>query len=373
MEGQKGSELYVISTYRLRLTIAKGHAACVSCHQRKIRCDARQRGLPCSNCISSRRPNCQIHEKKRRNLTRARPGPQGQQGLASVTILSSTTNALPLHKKGPVITEAASPILSIPDSDHHGSETTSDSRNYRRHLIELIDQDDIGRRPIKNGVRITYVGKDVSNLNFLIRQRHGGDNETMHHFPSNLLAQRFITHESESARDAFILPERAIADELVDAYFRHVNPGCPIIDEKQFMQQYRGRDPNAAPSLLVLQSILLVGAHVSRQSPEREEMKAIFFRRAKLIFDARLERNRDVVVQAALLLTWHSDGEEDIGANAWFWVGIAARTALGLGMHRDIGSSTFIPLEKRIWRRTWWILVQFDVVISLSYGRPQAT
>lgn len=268
--------------------------------------------------------------------------------------------------------ETASPILSTPDSDHRDSQSTPDDHSCRRNLVGLLDQADIGRRPIHNGVRITYVGEDVSNLNFLIRQRPEA-NETVHHFPSDLLAKRFVTHESERiAREAFILPPRAIADELVDAYFEYINPGCPIIDEEQFMRQYRGRDPNDAPSLLVLQSILLVGAHVSRQSPERDEMKATFFRRAKAIFDARLERNRDVVMQAALLLTWHSDGEDDIWANAWFWVGVAARIALGLGMHRDVQASTLIPQDKRIWRRTWWVLVQFDVMVSLSYGRPNA-
>lgn len=353
----------------------KGQAACVSCHQRKVRCDARQRGLPCSNCISSHRPDCRIHVKKRRNLTYCRPRIQGQQGLAPTAVVaSSSSNNIPLSDGSGVIeNETASPILSIPYPDHRRSQTTSDNTGSSRNLVGLLDQADIGRRPIQNGVRITYVGEDVSNLNFLMRQRPGAQNERLYHFPSDLLAKRFITHESERvARDAFILPERIVADRLVEAYFEHVNPGCPIIDEEQFKRQYHGRDPNDAPSLLILQSILLVGAHVSLQSPERDELKATFFRRAKAIFDTRLERNRDVVMQAALLLTWHSDGEEDIGANAWFWVGIAARIALGLGMHRDVGASTLISQDKRIWRRTWWILVQFDVTISLSYGRPQA-
>jgi transcriptional regulatory protein AMDR len=309
--------------------------------------------------------------KKRRNLTSSGSSSVEKQGLAPVS--SGRNDTLLVDEDAVVPIETVSPVFLIPGPEHHGSETTSERPDSSRNLVGLLDQDDLGKRPIKNGVRITYVGEDVSNLNFLIRQRPGAENGTVYHFPSDLLAKRFVTHEAERiAGDAFILPERAVADELVDAYFEHVNPGCPIIDEEQFMRQYRGRDPNDAPSLLVLQSILLVGAHVSRDSPDRDAMKASFFRRAKAIFDTRLERNRDVVMQAALLLTWHSDGEEDIGANAWFWVGIAARIALGLGMHRDVGASTLISQDKRIWRRTWWILVQFDVTISLSYGRPQA-
>jgi transcriptional regulatory protein AMDR len=173
-------------------------------------------------------------------------------------------------------------------------------------------------------------------------------------------------------REAFVLPDKSLADELVDAYFAKINPGYPIVDEESFMGQYRRKDPDDPPPLLVLQAILLVGAHVSREGAERKALKALFFRRAKMLLDGRLEKNRDMVVQAALLLTWHSDGTEDIGANAWFWVGIAARTAMGLGMHRDRGASKLTHHDMQSWRRVWWILVQFDVMVSLSYGRPQA-
>nr|AAA12453.1 AMDR=positively acting regulatory protein {intron II} [Aspergillus oryzae, A1560, Peptide Partial, 35 aa] [Aspergillus oryzae] len=34
--------------------------------------------------------------------------------------------------------------------------------------------------------------------------------------------------------------------------------------------------------------------------------------------------------------------------------------------------SKFVPRDRRMWRRLWYILVQFDVMVSLSYGRPQA-
>ena len=173
--------------------------------------------------------------------------------------------------------------------------------------------------------------------------------------------------------EAFELPAQSLADELVQAYFTHVNPGCPIIDEDIFMAQYRGRDPSDSPSLLILQAILLAGAHVSRSRPERDSLKAAFFRRAKIIFEARVERDRDILVQAALLLTWHSDPVgDDVAANAHFWVGVAARIATGLGMHRNAGPSMLVPHDQRMWRRVWWILVQFDVMVSLLYGRPQA-
>jgi transcriptional regulatory protein AMDR len=187
-----------------------------------------------------------------------------------------------------------------------------------------------GQRLIHKGVRITYVGKDVSNINFLVRQRDQGKNDTVYHYPSGQIAKKYIQYEPERIpQEAFTLPDRALADELVNAYFVHVNRGCPIIDEGLFMAQYRGDDPADPPSLLLLQAIFLVGVHVSKPRPERETLKTTFFRRAKMLLDARVEWNRDLTVQAALLLTWHSDGVEDTTANAWYWVGVAARIAMG--------------------------------------------
>lgn len=242
-----------------------------------------------------------------------------------------------------------------------------------QHLVKLIDEEDSGRREIQRGVRAFYVGHELSNMSFLIRQQRDQDDD-VYHFASNEIPRRQMkTGHDQLLMDALTLPEPALADELVQAYFTYVNPGYPIIDEDLFMTQYRNRDPADPPPILLLQAILLIGAHVSRAKVERDALKEIFFRRTKYLFDNRIERNRDILVQAALLLTWHSDSaDDDVAADAHFWVGAAARIATGLGMHRNPVSSSFVTRDRRMWRRVWFILVQFDVLISLSYGRPQA-
>ena len=220
----------------------------------------------------------------------------------------------------------------------------SDDLEVKRHLADFIGQKNLNDKAIGRGVRLYYVGTstEVSNIAFLIRQT-GERTEGVHHFPSLQLSRQFTVHEPARIPSAAVeLPDRELADELVQAYFEHVAPGFPIIDESVFMGQYRRRDPADPPSLLAFQAILLVGAHVSKPRPERDVLKAAFFRRAKMLFDARHERDRLFVVQAALLLTWHSDGAENVTANTWYWVGVAARTATGLGMHRDVEPSKLV-------------------------------
>ncbi|KAJ4420402.1 hypothetical protein N0V82_004391 [Gnomoniopsis sp. IMI 355080] len=265
-----------------------------------------------------------------------------------------------MPNSGSDLTEA----LSLPKDD-------GDLRSY---LVEFIDQPQIAERPIDKEARTVYVGSEVSNTSFLVRQRFGSKaTPGVSHYAANRVARRYTCHEPDRLPiEAFQLPTKSVVDALLDAYFTHVNPIFPVVDQNLFMEQYRARDSSNPPSLLLLHAMLVAGAHVLYRKPERDVTKSQFFCRAKTLFDARFERNRDTVVQAALLLTWHADGVEDVLANAWFWVGVAARTAMGLGMHRDADQSTLVPHNKRMWRRIWWLLFQCDVMVSLQYGRPPA-
>ncbi|KAF3399056.1 Acetamidase regulatory protein [Talaromyces pinophilus] len=374
-------------------------AACVHCHRRKVKCDAQSVGFPCSNCQSSGRTDCRIHEKKKRPITRStlnpvpilsRPPPPLEASVAPSRSQGTTTESLwakspdsqrtprPDNVSGGAVDRSPGAGGTQPEGilRNHAAQSLSnpsdDRREMENRLVTLIDQQENDSREIQHGVRAIYVGHDVSNMSFLLRQQRG--DEISYHVAGNEIPRRRleIGHD-QFLQDALTLPEKALADELVDAYFKHINPGYPLVEEELFMSQYRNRDPSNPPPVLLLQAILLCGAHVSRDSPEREELKNMFYRRCKWLFDNRIERNRDILVQTALLLTWHSDVlDDDVAANAHYWVGVAARIATGLGMHRDPMSNKFVATDRRTWRRVWWILVQYDVLISLSYGRPQA-
>lgn len=361
------------------------------CHRRKVRCDARVVGIPCTNCRSSGKTDCRIHEKKKRLAVRSilDPVPIRSRPFPTSNNTPNSAAGTPLPPSFPTAfpggsgTPLANNISQHSLQPNHGSEfgrqgpDLSHAREahneMEQRLVKLIDEEESGRREIQRGVRAFYVGHEHSNMSFLIRQQRDQDDD-VYHFASNEIPRRQMkTGHDQLLMDALTLPEPALADELVQAYFTYVNPGYPIVDEDLFMTQYRNRDPSDPPPILLLQAILLVGAHVIRPKAERDALKEIFFRRAKYLFDNRFERNRDILVQVALLLTWHSDSaDDDVAADAHFWVGVAARIATGLGMHRNPVSSRFVTRDRRMWRRVWFIIVQFDVMVSLSYGRPQA-
>ncbi|KAK5653050.1 hypothetical protein OQA88_9336 [Cercophora sp. LCS_1] len=338
-------------------------AACTVCHARKVRCDAAEVGFPCTACHkASRDADCRLHQKRTRVSKKLQIELSATKDTTPATPVDVAVRSAPLDGVCVVSTADSSPSAGGLLWHLH-----------ERHLVEFVDQPHIAERPIDNTARIVYAGTSVSNIHFLASQQFGERAAAVCHWPTNQLARRETCHEPDRLPvEAFQLPSRAVVDQLLGAYFRHVNPGFPVVDERLFVTQYRARDPQNPPSLLLLQSILVVGAHVFYNEPEREAMKSTFFRRAKSLFDARFERNRDTIVQAALLMSWHADGPEDVAANGWFWIGVAVRTAMGLGMHRDADGSTIVPHNKRMWRRVWWLLFQCDVLLSMQYGRPQS-
>ncbi|TPX11502.1 uncharacterized protein E0L32_007713 [Thyridium curvatum] len=409
-----------LSSTMQRVTRAQanaGRVACTVCHHRKVKCDAHDGGFPCTNCQKSDRPrDCHLYLKRKRTSrasktreestqqpfstpgpiflpTPARDVPKPTQSeidiesiLAGSDAASATTSLLAQATPRHLDEVPVSTIPSYQNAIEVGNRAQEDDSGvngvhadpsvdgeYKRYLVEFIDQPQITERPIDKDARIMYVGSEVSNVNFLLRQQLGNKTSGVCHYPTNRIARQLTCHEPDRLPvEAFQLPPKKVVDELLAAYFEQINPGFPVVDETLFMAHYHAKDPQNAPSLLLLHAIMLAGAHVLYEQPQRDTYKALFFRRAKILFDARFERNRDVIVQAALLLTWHADGPEDVGANAWHWIGVATRHATGLGMHRDAEKSTLVAHNKRMWRRVWWLLFQCDVLVSLQYGRPQS-
>ncbi|KAL7952026.1 hypothetical protein V8C42DRAFT_305963 [Trichoderma barbatum] len=341
--------------------------ACGDCHARKVKCDGALNGFPCHNCKLAK-VHCVVPERrKRRSRATGQSSAQGEKGLA-----------VPASNRRRVAAEAETiSIDSSPEEHEDGacqpvvSHVTADAEFAKQHLVEFFSQN-LQEKPIQT--RLTYIGSDLSTLGYLVRQQ--STNQQVHHYPSsNSYAPRIpgrlqaVPAPDLIPKDAFVLPPKSVSDTLIGAYFEHIHGIFPIIDREGFLAQYEA--PTSAPPLLLFHAICLAGSHVASTLGKTQELKSALFRRAKALFDGRYEEDRMHMVQAALLLTWFSDGGDDVCANAWWWIGVASRIALGLGMHRDVGPSKMPKRDKATWRKIWWCLVQFDVLVSLCYGRPQ--
>ncbi|KAF5137799.1 Acetamidase regulatory protein [Metarhizium anisopliae] len=244
-------------------------------------------------------------------------------------------------------------------------------------LADLVSGEAIRTAQINHQSRMCFIGSEPSNFNYLVRQTSSQTSQDrIFHFSNRQYHLKYTAHDIDRIpHEALERPTKPLIDKLVRAYFVHINRGWPIVDEENFLDQLEEKDPRNPLSLPLFNAVLLVGAHVLSFQEDFEQMKqlqSVLFRRTKTLIDCRFDQDRFAYVQVALLLTWYSDGLEEVVANAWYWLGTAARTATGLGMHRDTTTSRLLDVHKRSWVRVWWVLFQFDTLISLSYGRPQS-
>ena len=115
-------------------------------------------------------------------------------------------------------------------------------------------------------------------------------------------------------RGAFLLPPKALCDELVESFFQWVAPVVPVINKSRFMRRYR--DPKNPPSVLLLQAIFLAGSRVCINprlmdaSGSTTPAAMTFYKRAKALFEANYEDDRITIVQSLLLMGWYWEGPE---------------------------------------------------------------
>ncbi|KAI9754358.1 MAG: Cutinase transcription factor 1 alpha [Chaenotheca gracillima] len=236
------------------------------------------------------------------------------------------------------------------------------------------------RAPIKEAGRVAFLGES-SNLSLLVHDRHGTTDVVHYPLPETPGGTRPGSNDLDNMeieilhqRGAFLLPPRALCDELVDSYFKWVAPIVPVINRTRFMRRYR--DPKNPPSLLLLQAVLLAGSRVC-SNPQLMDANGsttpaamTFYKRAKALFDANYEDDRVTIVQALVLMGWYWEGPEDVTKNVFYWSRVAAIVAQGSGMHRSVEGSQLGKADKRLWKRIWWTLFTRDRSVAVALGRP---
>ena len=196
------------------------------------------------------------------------------------------------------------------------------SRNERPATDGQFMKPKFSRAPIKDAGRVAHLGES-SNLSLLVQDNHGSSEVVHYPLPPNVRGSRARLTDLDNLeidilhqRGAFLLPPKALCDEIVEAFFKWVAPIVPIVNRNRFMRQYY--DPTNPPSLLLLQAILLAGSKVC-YNPQLMDANGsttpaaiTFYKRAKALYDANYEDDRVTIVQALVLLGWYWEGPEGL-------------------------------------------------------------
>ncbi|KAL1796425.1 hypothetical protein ACET3X_004965 [Alternaria dauci] len=63
----------------------------------------------------------------------------------------------------------------------------------------------------------------------------------------------------------------------------------------------------------------------------------------------------------------HNVGQK---SSSWLLIGLAARMAITMGMHRDSSNLQFAPIERNVRRQVWWSIYIFEKILCGILGRP---
>nr|POF00937.1 cutinase transcription factor 1 alpha [Quercus suber] len=380
----------------------------------RVRCDAASLGVPCTNCVAFS-IECKIPTPKRKKTTsgkkesdRSTTAEASEETVS--TMLARGSDRADSHAEtsqspgvrsdnfaGPA--PAANrdiPTDTIGMNTTRGMPETENSEAYA--AIQRVTngtyaqfmKPKFARAPIKEAGRVAYLGES-SNLSLLVQDRHGTTDVVHYPLPENIRGARQRVSELDNVeidilhqRGAFLLPPRALCDELVEAYFQWIAPVVPVINRSKFMRRYR--DSKNPPSLLLLQAILLAGSRVCN-NPQLMDANGsttpaamTFYKRAKALYDANYEDDRVTIVQALILMGWYWEGPEgklsgigdgvtralsdlaaDVTKNVFYWSRVAVIVAQG---------SQLSKADKRLWKRIWWTLFTRDRSVAVALGRP---
>ena len=296
--------------------------------------------------------------------------------LPSRSAVASTASFTQRATIPPTVSHTAEGTPSTVVTEAQARKEQVDNGTY----LNLVMKPKFTRAPITEAGRVAYLGES-SNLTLLVHDRQGSEDVVHYPLPENVRGSRARLTELDNVeieilhqRGAFLLPPRALCDELIESYFTWVHPIVPVVNRTRFMRQYG--DPKNPPSFLLLQAILLAGSRVCN-NPQLMDANGsttpaalTFYKRAKALYDAGYEDDRVTIVQSLLLMGWYWEGPEDVTKNVFYWSRVATIVAQGSGMHRSVDHSQLSTSDKRLWKRIWWTLFTRDRSTAVALGRP---
>ncbi|KAM3077732.1 hypothetical protein ACMFMG_007055 [Clarireedia jacksonii] len=179
---------------------------------------------------------------------------------------------------------------------------------------------------------------------------------------------------------SLLLPDKEVADVLVESFFDRVHPNFMLFHRGSFQQRYEimwsqrnllQQDFEAGWLCCVLMALVL-GAQALEQhedsyvEPQRRHVEWVESRVYQLLSSSSL-----VNIQALLLLQLHQHNFSERNT-AFMMLGAASRMAMNLGMHREGATESLDPIEREVRRRVWWTIYLFEQNQCTILGRPCA-
>ncbi|OQU97619.1 Fungal Zn2-Cys6 binuclear cluster domain-containing protein isoform 2 [Cladophialophora immunda] len=174
----------------------------------------------------------------------------------------------------------------------------------------------------------------------------------------------------------YILPVRAVADDLMRLYWAEIHPIFPFVHRPSFKRQYNSlwTGEGIPPTRLFHCNLNVIFAlscqmNLALSAEARASSAASYYERGQrlLCFDVT-ELGTFETVQSLLLVAQYFQSINN-QSRCWAILGTAVRTAQSLGLRREFSMSFMTQCEKEMFRRVWHgcILLERIVAHTLSF------
>ncbi|UNI24980.1 hypothetical protein JDV02_010693 [Purpureocillium takamizusanense] len=349
-----------------RLKVVK---ACESCRRRKIKCDARQPS--CRPCLERDGPACRYSTESTRRVGRP---PKSTRAAHHPQPSSSVSSSMTYTKDD---SKTSSPASGTP---------ASATRRAKDEDAISIDADAMTGMVGDPAKSVEFFGRSsagsfLRQINSAIDAQLGQGQMVASTDLDGVSPMRANNHGARRMKDPrdFVLPQRLVADDLLQCYYDYVWSILPVHDWVAFKATYHllwtGSLPAVPEATLycMVNMAFALGSQfsVSIEPDQRREVGQSFWERARKLFgphthdSASLER-----VQCMLLMGLYLQSTSDTH-ECWMTIGSAIRMAQSLGLHLS-NAIKKVPgsREVEIARRVWHGCVYMDRVLSMTFGRP---
>ncbi|KAF3985373.1 hypothetical protein FT663_01868 [Candidozyma haemuli var. vulneris] len=174
---------------------------------------------------------------------------------------------------------------------------------------------------------------------------------------------------SASSLASISVPSKERIEHYVNLYFETYHISYPIVHRPLFLAQLNEvvEAPPGWRSLLYI--VAAIGSFMSATNAEDDDDLTLLDCAKKELSIEDLETGSLTLVQTLALISNYLQ-KRDRPNSGYNYLGLAARMAMGLGLHKDFTEAGDSLLNQEMRRRVWWCLYIFDCGSTITYGRP---
>jgi hypothetical protein len=171
-------------------------------------------------------------------------------------------------------------------------------------------------------------------------------------------------------------PNDDMGARILDAYWTRTHHRYPFLDRSEIMERHANRFHQSTASIpdqfgtFKLYMIYAIGATLLKltEAYDYTAPESFFMTALQYISAARESHSVHNIQAMTLLVLYNLRSPSNSGI--WYMIGLAMRTCVDLGLHREAHYTKISPYEGQLRRRLFWSVYFLERVIAVSLGRP---